>query len=403
MHNSSSARACPHTFKMKNLLPCTLMDCRLPYHVKQKKVLGVFVAMCLYSLRNNSAAALASSKFSRAEILPHSSLDKSTPMISDSLPKNMLLSHDTVAVKRLSPEEEKELAPLISEGARLRDIQRLFESQHGREITRAEWAQLAGLSEKQLRRAVMKYRDAKSTLAMANMGLVYSVVNQMFSNASWQGSKEELVQEGSLGLLRAAELYDPSKGVKFCTYAVWWIKGVLSNSKAFQLVAVPAREKVKHNLVNRAIQRYEREHSGRRPNAQELAVMCNLKQQEVELLMQKMSKIKVLSLDHVYGASSDERTQLYGDAALRTVDDYADTLQMKEDVVSVLSRNLDGREALLLRLRYGLTKDGKTRSLVECAQHMGISRSRAQQLASQSLQKLREAEDISSLREYLHS
>jgi DNA-directed RNA polymerase sigma subunit (sigma70/sigma32) len=131
--------------------------------------------------------------------------------------------------------------------------------------------------------------------------------------------------------------------------------------------------------------------------------MCNLKQQEVELLMQKMSNIKVLSLDHVYGASSDDRTQLYGDAALRTEDDYAETLQMKEDVVSALSRNLDGREALLLRLRYGLTKDGKTRSLVECAQQMGISRSRAQQLASQSLQKLREAEDISSLREYLYS
>lgn len=428
------------------------MNRMLFYYPKDRGVLGVAIFLLMMSVKDKHAAALITPTVARAENLSlSSSLDKSATTVGDSLPKNLLWGHgaakslfqpdglrvqsesegrlqqlDTMKqtsqrttpqhelglqqnprenddTSRLSFEEEKELSLIIREGARLRDIQRLFESQHGRDISRAEWAQLANMSEKKLRRAVMKYRDAKSTLVMANIGLVHAVVNQMCNKSGRQVNKDELVQEGSLGLIRAAELFDPSKGLKFSTYAMWWIKGVLSNSKAFQFVAVPTREKVKHNLVTRAIQTYEREHNGRRPAAHEVASMCNLKQQEVEVLLQRMSKIKVLSLDHVYGSSSNDKTELYGDAALRTGDDYAETLQMKADVVTAISRNLDGREALLLRLRYGLTKDGKTRSLVECAEEMGISRSRAQQLASQSLQKLREAQDVSILQEYLHT
>ena len=307
---------------------------------------------------------------------------------------------DDESTRLLSSEEEVELSHIIQEGARLRDIQRLFESQQGKEISRAEWARLANMSEKALRRAVTKYREAKSKLVMANMGLVHAVVNQMCRQNKL--NKDELVQEGSLGLLRAAELFDPSKGARFSTYATWWIKGVLSNSKALQFVSIPTREKVKYNVINRAIQDFESEHHGRRPTSQELAALCNLQQQQVELVLHKMAKISVLSLDQIYSASSSEsRTELYGNPALETDGDFAETLQMKADVVAALSRHLDGREALLMRLRYGLTKDGKTRSLVECADEMGISRSRAQQLASQSLQKLREAKDVTCLQEYL--
>mmetsp|Transcript_6259 Transcript_6259/g.9164 ORF Transcript_6259/g.9164 Transcript_6259/m.9164 type:complete len:464 (-) Transcript_6259:117-1508(-) len=320
-------------------------------------------------------------------------------------PKSIIIpEEDTTAdddsTRLLSSEEEVELSQIIREGARLRDIQRLFESQQGKEISRAEWARLANMSEKALRRAVTKYREAKSKLVMANLGLVHAVVNQMCRQNKL--SKDELVQEGSLGLLRAAELFDPSKGARFSTYATWWIKGVLSNSKALQFVSIPTREKVKYNFINRAIQDFESEHHGRRPTSQELAALCNLQRQQVELVLHKMATISVLSLDQIYSSSSSESTtELYGDPALETDGDFAETLQMKADVVTALSRHLDGREALLMRLRYGLTEDGKTRSLVECADEMGISRSRAQQLASQSLLKLREAKDVTCLQEYL--
>ena len=312
--------------------------------------------------------------------------------------------------KLLSHEEEMELVKIIHEGARVNVIKVDFETKHGRDISRSEWAELANLSQKELRRLVSEYRDAKSKLVVANMGLVHAVVKTIYKrdfNES-RDRLDELVQEGSLGLIRAAELFDPSRGLRFSTYATLWIKGVLSNSKAHQFVVIPRREKNKFSSVSRTMKEYEAEH-GRQPTTEEIARVCGMREQDVEELLDKMSKTRnVLSLDHKYSStsksgsisSSENDAELYGDKALLTETDLAETIQMKADVVAALVRNLDSREARLMRLRYGL-KDGKTRSLVECAEAMGISRQRAQQLAAGCLKKLREADEARSLQEYL--
>jgi RNA polymerase primary sigma factor len=88
------------------------------------------------------------------------------------------------------------------------------------------------------------------------------------------------------------------------------------------------------------------------------------------------------------------------DKAFMVDADLAERLQLRADVIAALVRNLDPREARLMRLRYGL-KDGRTRTISECAEAMGITRSRTQELSSQCLKKLREADDAESLQEYL--
>ena len=314
----------------------------------------------------------------------------------------------------LSQEAELRLIKLIHEGAKLNGIKTDFEAENKREITREEWSNLAGKSQKELRRLVAEYREAKTTLVMANMGLVHAVVKNLY-RYSLSGSADidkemDLVQEGSLGLIRAAELFDPSKGVRFSTYATIWIKGVLSHAQNHHTISVPSREKAKWNKISRAIKQLEQENSdGNGINIESISRTCGIPVEQVTVTLSKMPLAKnILSLDMKYNRhsrsgstqSSTNEVGLYGDKAFMVDSDLAETIQMKTDVVAALARNLDSREARLMRLRYGL-HDGQTRSITECAAAMGISKQRASQLAKGCLKKLREAEEAASLQEYL--
>merc|ERR1719382_170953 len=308
---------------------------------------------------------------------------------------------------RLSREEEIELSPVIKQGARLQRIKTDFESKYKREISRSEWTELAGLENpSSLRRLVSSYRRAKNKLVTANMGLVYSVVRNGGYLSKRGVTEDELVQEGSLGLIRAAELFDPDKGHRFSTYATVWIRGTLGNTKVDQTIVVPSRERNKWNKIQKAIADlsllkgyYEK------PSSAEIAKMVDMSVEEVENLQQKMTQTnKLLSLDYEYeGTTSsgglNKQVSLYGDKALSSSDDF-ELINLREDVISAISRILDEREGTIMGLRYGL-KDGKSRSIVECAAEVGLSRARVQQIAASSLKKLRDSEDTSSLQKYL--
>jgi len=315
--------------------------------------------------------------------------------------------------RRVTQEQEIQLAQIIQKGAKVQRIKADFESKHQRDITKKEWTELANLdSPKTLRRLISSYRTAKNELVSANLGLVYAVVRQGPQRKNGI-SEEELVQEGTLGLIRAAELFDPDKGLRFSTYATIWIKGVLGNSKLDQAIVLPSREKIKWNKIQRAtvelralhnIQKDEDDGSIITPK--ELAEMTSIPVKEIMDLQYKMPRTKnMLSLDYQYtgttrsGTQQDSSNEIYGNSALAE-NDLVETLQMKADIVAALARNLEPREARLMRLRYGL-HDGKMRTIVECAECMGLSRQRVQQLAVKCLEKLREANDCKSLQEYL--
>lgn len=311
------------------------------------------------------------------------------------------------AGNRVSPEEEMELARIIQKGVALEKARKDAEEREGRDLTKQEWAELAGISTRELRRLISNYRRAKQELVTANIGLVHTVVNQQWHAYKSKGiSKEELVQEGSLGLLRAAELFDPERGLRFSTYAVVWIKGTLSNSHLPELVRLPSREKTKWNKIVQAEKDIEM--SGSVATVEELSSITGLPIHEIVSTQRKMRQAQsVMSLDFEYSSQSRSGSEtstvdnlFQRDKNFQEDADLAERTQMQADVIAALARNLDVREARLLRLRYGLS-DGVTRSLQECADAMGVSRSRAQQLATRCLEKLREAAEVESLEEYL--
>ena len=310
---------------------------------------------------------------------------------------------------RVSPEEEVELATMIQKGAALEALKVEAEEKEGRPLTRQEWAKVAELSPKELRRQVAAYRQAKHLLVTANVGLVGAVVNQIWNKRkhAYNGiTKEELIQEGSLGLLRAAELFDPSRGLRFSTYAVVWIKGVLSNSHIQELVRLPQREKLRWQKIQQAQKDLESQGEAGENALEKLSQVTDLSPQEILFTQRKMRQAQsLLSLDYEQQSQSRSGTEttaldlLQNDKALRE-EDMMQQAQLKADLIAAMAKNLEPREARLMRLRYGLS-DGVPRTLTECAEAMGLSYTRVNQLSRQCLKKLREAAEAESLQEYL--
>ena len=251
------------------------------------------------------------------------------------------------------------------------------------------------MTSSQLRRSIARYREAKSALVASNLGLVHAVVAKN-KNYRTDRTYEELVQEGSLGLLRAAELFDPARGLRFSTYATIWIKGVLSNLQSQSLINIPARELTKWNKIRKAINVFS-ETTGKEPSTAELSELTGMDAPAIKSVKDSFVRAKFTKSLDVFDA--DGFNALHNDKSMRQ-SSMVDELQMKADVVSMLAENLDGRERRLLRLRYGLN-DGKSRSLSECAEAMGLSKERVRKLNLQCLEKLREAKESANLEEYL--
>jgi RNA polymerase primary sigma factor len=350
---------------------------------------------------------------------------------------NSHLSDLNFSKQRVTPEEEIELATQIQKGVALHKLKTDYEAKNNCEITKKEWTALAQLSSPtELRKQVLRYRQAKQLLVEANMGLVHAVVKAQYSHGGSQKqargiSKEELIQEGSLGLLRAAELFDPSKGLRFSTYATIWIKGMLSNTHVDETITLPQREKTKWNKICKAHDDIVAENGGdedvvvgnNKSNKnnkkkgianmeEQIAKRVGMSVEQVFQMKRKMTQVNsLLSLDYEYKSTQRSggvdpngagysKLEMTNSASFAIDVDIAEQTELRADVVAALAQNLDAREARLMRLRYGLA-DGQTRTISQCAEAMGLSQSRVKQLATQCLKKLRQAQNAESLQEYL--
>jgi RNA polymerase sigma factor (sigma-70 family) len=324
---------------------------------------------------------------------------------------------------RVAVEEEVQLAQMIQKGVLIQSKKLQLEEILGRPISRAEWAQAVEMSPKELRRTIAAVRTAKHQLVMANIGLVHAVVKPFYAQhvKNIVGmTMEELVQEGSLGLLRAAELFDPSRGVRFSTYAVVWIKGLLSNSHVLELVRLPSREKAKYQKIIKVQKEIEAANGGTsdsplpgRSNLEEISSLTGFSIPDIMETQRRMNQAsRVMSLDQerkIHNRSGTESRSVDGSREtsnrkeLVDEEDFLLQMQLHTDVIAFMARNLDEREARLMRLRYGLSEDGHSRTLHECADAMGLSYTRVHQLNARCLQKLRQAAEAESLEEYLLS
>ncbi|MGV9410056.1 RNA polymerase sigma factor [Nocardia sp. NPDC003693] len=290
-------------------------------------------------------------------------------------------------VALLNAEEEVELAKRIEAGLYATEKLREF-AEKGEKLT------------VQLRRDLQWImRDgnrAKNHLLEANLRLVVSLAKRYTGRGM---AFLDLIQEGNLGLIRAVEKFDYTKGYKFSTYATWWIRQAITRAMADQArtIRIPVHMVEVINKLGR-IQRELLQDLGREPTPEELAKEMDITPEKV-LEIQQYAR-EPISLDQTIGDEGDSQLGdfIEDSEAVVAVDAVSFTL-LQDQLQSVLE-TLSEREAGVVRLRFGLT-DGQPRTLDEIGQVYGVTRERIRQIESKTMSKLRHPSRSQVLRDYL--
>ncbi len=290
-------------------------------------------------------------------------------------------------VALLNAEEEVELAKRIEAG--------LYGAERLRQVEEAG-EQLTTQMRRDLRWIVRDGERAKNHLLEANLRLVVSLAKRYTGRGM---AFLDLIQEGNLGLIRAVEKFDYTKGYKFSTYATWWIRQAITRAMADQArtIRIPVHMVEVINKLGR-IQRELLQDLGREPTPEELAKEMDITPEKV-LEIQQYAR-EPISLDQTIGDEGDSQLGdfIEDSEAVVAVDAVSFTL-LQDQLQSVLA-TLSEREAGVVRLRFGLT-DGQPRTLDEIGQVYGVTRERIRQIESKTMSKLRHPSRSQVLRDYL--
>ena len=341
---------------------------------------------------------------------------------------DLLTSEEEVTLARLVQRREallkqqRELSdtnPAIGELHRLEDLQRREANHHSHWPTKQEWARAAGLTlqelqsridagyeawadkaaidAKELKVSLRNGRRAKDHMIQANLRLVVAVAKKY-----QQRGMEilDLVQEGTLGLERAVEKFDPTRGFRFSTYAYWWIRQGMTRAIATQsrTIRLPVHITEKLNRIKR-VQQDIASNEGRIASIADLARELNISEETVRQTLERVPRS--VSLHSRVGKDQDTQLGDLIEDGKATPEETLTHDELHNDLEGLLDE-LTSREAAVLRRRFGL-EDDTPQTLAQIGEDLQLSRERVRQIETRALLKLRQPQKRSKIWDYIQS
>ena len=291
-------------------------------------------------------------------------------------------------VDLLTPEQEIVLAQKMGAGNTAKEQMEELEKEGG---------EVPDEVRKELNQLIKEGERAKQSLAEANLRLVVSIAKRYVGRGMLF---LDLIQEGNLGLIKAVEKFDYTKGYKFSTYATWWIRQAITRAIADQArtIRIPVHMVETINKVIR-VNRQLLQELGHDPTPEETAAEMNMPVEKVREIM-KIAQEPV-SLETPIGEEEDSHLgDFIPDEDASEPSEAASFTLLKEQLVDVLS-TLTPREEKVLKLRFGI-EDGRTRTLEEVGKEFNVTRERIRQIEAKALRKLRHPSRSKKLKDFLN-
>lgn len=350
----------------------------------------------LYWLENIIAAHQEASRGKKKleqEDLEGYDLDEEPPNAQYSEDSLRLYQQEIHKFSRLRAEEEVELARQIEELLVLKNSRKKLAKQLQREPEEKEWATAVKMNESELRDRLHKGRRAREKMVVSNLRLVVSIAKR-YQNRGLDLS--DLIQEGTVGLIRGSEKFDYQKGYKFSTYGIWWIRQSISRAicDSSRIVRLPVylHETVSHLKKTISLMSKENFHI----SEEEVATKMEMTTEKLRFIIQCSKPI--LSLDYNLSNFNNFSWMTSLKFYEKTPENYVLEKSLREDIERVL-KTLTEREKLVLEMRFGLD-DGREKTLKEIGDTFNLTRERIRQIEVKALRKLDDPRRHRILKDY---